>query len=63
MRKLGKVDKSKTTSIQEITNNCYCRVICKKLLNGKPDSRNYYRNLEIQEQYAHTGTMPQGVDI
>ena len=56
MRKLGKVDKSKTTSVQEITNNCYCRVICQK------DS-NYENQKKLQEQYAHTGTMPQGVDI
>ena len=59
MRKLGKTDRNKTSSIQEITRNCHCSVICK----DKPGAPNYQSNFELQRDWAHTGTMPQGLDI
>ena len=58
MRKLGKTGKKENTSLRSIINVCSCSAIC---IPGDGGDKQLARDL--QRDYAHTGTMPQGIDI
>ena len=55
MRKLIK-ESNKMNTLEGIAATCACRAICRPA-----DNFNTQFAIDLQSQYAHTGTMPQGI--